>query len=195
MIRSETLLAVALVAVCGCAGADDPQAGTKKGWPLNNVRSMPSEIGVISGTKFLCGGVPCQLLGVKESADPAIRAQAEKFTRAWFKSIGNYIMIYNAGHPLVADDGTCVVWVRGYDSYLSCLSEELVRAGLAEFDDARWAEYGFMAQAKEGEVVEDWRGELRKAREGHQRGEALRVLFDWPPKPVGPAGPAGPSPP
>ena len=75
-----------------------------------------------------------------------------------------------------------VVWVRGYDTYLSCLSEELVRAGLVELDASRWPDYTFTVPTKEGVAVEDWRGILRKAKEGHERGEKLRVLFDWPPE-------------
>jgi hypothetical protein len=35
---------------------------------------------------------------------------------------------------------------------------------------------------KGGEEREDWLGILRKAREGHERGEKLRVSFEWPPK-------------
>ena len=80
----------------------------------------------------------------------------------------------------MAEDGTAVVWIRGYDTYLSCLSEELVRVGLAEVDDSRWADYTFTVPKKDGDAVEDWLGILRKAKEGHERGEKPHVLFDWP---------------
>jgi hypothetical protein len=96
---------------------------------------MPAKITVLSGTTFRSGGVPCQLLGVKEADDPAIQKRAKEFTKTWFKSIGNYIGVYNSSNPLVTKDGTAVVWICGYDFYLSCLSEELVRAGLAKVDD------------------------------------------------------------
>jgi hypothetical protein len=65
--------------------------------------------------------------------------------------------------------------------YLSCLSEELVRAGLVEIDD-QWPDYTFTVPTKEGEELEDWRGILKKAKEGHARGEKPRTLFEWPPK-------------
>lgn len=99
----------------------------------------------------------------------------------WFKSIGNLMAAYNHTNPLTAADGTPVVWIRGYDSSLSCLSEELARAGLVEVND-QWPDYTFTVPTKEGQEVEDWRGILRQAREGHARGEKPRVLFEWPPK-------------
>jgi hypothetical protein len=143
---------------------------------------MPAEITMVSSTTFRCGGVQCQLLGVKEADDPAVQKRAEAFAKAWFKSIGNYIAVYNDSNPLVAEDGTAIVWIRGYDLYLSCLSEELIRAGLAKLDDSSWKDYTFTVPTKESEKQEDWQGILRKAKEGHDRGEKLRVLFEWPPR-------------
>jgi hypothetical protein len=43
-------------------------------------------------------------------------------------------------------------------------------------------DYSFTVPTKVGDAVEDWRGILRKAKEGHSRGEKPRVLFEWPPK-------------
>jgi hypothetical protein len=182
MSRSTALVALAIVATGACAGDDRAPTAGKKDWPLSRVRTTPAEITVLGGTTFRCAGVPCQLLGVKESADPAIRAQAGQFPRTWFKSVGNYITIYNDSNPLVAEEGTAVVWVCGFDTTRSCLSEELVRAGLVEIDDARWVDYTFTVPRKAADTVEDWRGILRKAKQGHERGEKPRVLFDWPPK-------------
>ncbi|WP_406699858.1 hypothetical protein V5E97_13515 [Singulisphaera sp. Ch08] len=179
MFRSLTLVAVTICAVSGCRESDRSQVAGKEDRPLAAL-PMPAEITVLSGTTFRCGNVPCQLLGVKESADPAVRERAERFTRLWFKSVGNYIGIYNSSNPLMAKDGTSVVWIRGYDTYLSCLSEELVRVGLAEVDGSLWADYTFTVPRKDGEAVEDWLGILRKAKEGHERGEKPHVLFDWP---------------
>jgi len=136
---------------------------------VQNVNSRADDITVLSGTTFNWGAVRCQLLGVKESDDPAIRKRADEFTRAWFKSIGNLMAAYNHSNPLIAADGSPVVWIRGYDSSLSCLSEELVGMGLAEIDD-QWPDYTFTVPTKEGEKVEDWRGILRKAKEGHALG-------------------------
>jgi hypothetical protein len=74
-----------------------------------------------------------------------------------------------------------IVWIRGYDCYLFCLSEELIRAGLVEIDDVSWQGYTFMVPTKAGKGIADWRGILRDAKEGHARGEKLRVPFAWPP--------------
>jgi hypothetical protein len=62
------------------------------------------------------------------------------------------------------------------------LNEELVRAGLVEIDEEHWDDYTFTVPTKAGEEQEDWKGILRKAKEGHKRGEKLRALFEWPPK-------------
>ena len=137
--RSIAILLGILAACCGCADWHHAPASGKNKWPLTHVRTQPAdEITVVSGTTFRCCGIPCQLLGVKESDDPAVRKQAEIFTKAWFTSIGNCIGFYNESNPLMTKDGTAVVWVRGYDTYLSCLSEELVRAGLVEIDESQW---------------------------------------------------------
>jgi hypothetical protein len=184
LIRSRTFLFIAICAMSGCSRGIGPvSAGkTHKPSPFQEVNSRPEDITVLSGTTFRWGQVNCQLLGVKEKDDPADRKQAEEFTRAWFKSIGKLIAVYNETNPLVTDDGTAIVWIRGYDCYLSCLSEELVRAGLVEIDDSPWENYTYTVPTKPGEEFEDWRGILRKAKEGHKQGEKLRVLFEWPPK-------------
>ncbi|HJZ94234.1 MAG TPA: hypothetical protein VKE40_25440 [Gemmataceae bacterium] len=169
MARSIIYVGVAICAVVGCSTRNDSGVTGKRDWPLRNVGKKPADISVLSGTTFLCGGVPCRLLGVKESANPSVRERAVSFTKDWFKSVGNYIGIYNDSNPLVAEDGTAVVWVRGYDSHLSCLSEELVRAQLVDVDDALWADYTFTVPMKDGDAVEDWRGILRKANEAHEQ--------------------------
>jgi len=180
MIRLSFLGIVAIAAVGGCGGAPYSSASSKKVWPLSGVQTLPAQITAISGTTFRCGGVRCQLLGVQESNDAAIRAQADKFTRAWFKDIGNCIGIYNGSNPLVAEDGTAVVWVCGYYADFPCLSAELVRAGFVEIDAARWPDYTFTVDTKGATKVEDWREVLREAKKGHDNGEKPRVLFDWP---------------
>jgi hypothetical protein len=180
--RRVVLLVVALGACCGCNEAARSPAARKKDWPLSNVGTMPAEITVVSGTTFRCGSVPCQLLGVKEADAPATREQADEFTRLWFKSVGNYIGIYNDSNPLLDEDGTAIVWIRGYDSSLSCLSEELVRAGLVVIDEPKWKDYTFTVPTKAGETQEEWQDILRKAKERHERGERPHVLFEWPPK-------------
>jgi hypothetical protein len=108
-----------------------------------------------------------------------MRQLAEKFSRAWFASVGNYIGIYNDSNPLLDNDGTAVVWIRGYDCFLSCLNEELVRAGLAEPEN-RPTDYVFTEPTKSGNEVEDWKSVLSKAKEGYRKGEELQVLFKWP---------------
>jgi hypothetical protein len=116
----------------------------------------PPNVTVQTATTFSYGAIPCRLLGVRDSADAAVRARALVFTRNWFKTIGNYVGFYNESNPLVARGGTCIVWVRGYDSQLSCLNEELVRAGLVEVDVATWRGYTFTEPAKSEDFVEDW---------------------------------------
>lgn len=189
--RPTALGLVLLFALSGCegggastsSGTHAPRSDTKT-WLLSNVQTSPAEISVTSATKFTCGGVLCRLLGVKESADAARRVSAEEFTRSWFKSVGNHIGIYNESNPLVDDEGTAVVWIRGYDMSLSGLSEQLFRMGLVELDTGHWEDYTFKVPAKAptGEELEDWRGILRKAEGGYAHGEKPRVLFDWPPK-------------
>jgi hypothetical protein len=179
MFRSA-ILVVVTICVVGCHESNESIVTSKKVSPFKSAKTMPAEITVFSGTTFRCGNVPCQLLGVKEAADPAVREEADRFTRLWFKSVGNYVGIYNDSNPLQAEDGTAVVWIRGYDNALSCLSEELVRAGLAEVDDSRWAKYTFTVPTKGDDVKEDWLGILRKAKEKHERGEKPHVLFDRP---------------
>ena len=166
--RSLAILVVILCACCGCNEHAGSPATRKKEWPLSIVNTMPAEIKVLSSTTFRCGGVPCRLLGVKEADNPTIRKQAEEFTKAWFKSIGNYIGIYNDSYPLQADDGTAIVWILGYDCYQSCLSEELVRAGLVEIDESSWKDYTFTVPTKSGQTQEDWQGILGKAKEGNK---------------------------
>jgi hypothetical protein len=100
------------------------------------------------------------------------RKQAEAFTKAWLKSIGNYFDVYNTSNPLVAKDGTPGVWIRGADSFHSCLSEELVRAGLVKVDELSWKGYIFTVPTKAGDEQEDWRGILRRAEEGYKKRES-----------------------
>ena len=78
----------------GTLRAEDPT------WPLKGVSLSPAKVEVLTGTTFKISDVECQLLGVKESCDAKVREQAKKFTTLWFKSIGNYIGIYNSDSPL-----------------------------------------------------------------------------------------------
>ena len=55
-------------------------------------------------------------------------------------------------------------------------------AGLAEVDEAGWKDYAFVVPGKARDYSEDWQDKLRKAREGHKRGEKPRVVFEWPNK-------------
>ncbi len=181
-VRLSTLVTLVLCAVPGCARDKGFPASIKQASPLEGVETSPADIAVLSGTTFRCGEVPCRLLGVKEAGDTVVRALSLRFTQEWFKSIGNYIGIYNNTNPLVTKDGTSIVWIRGYSSSLSCLSEELVRAGLVDIDDCSWEHYTFTVPVKAGDAIEDWRGILRKAKEAHDRGEPPHVRFDWPPK-------------
>jgi hypothetical protein len=162
--RSSMVGCLVLIATGCCANEQPSRAKT---WPLDGVITQPAQIEVLSGTRFRCSGIECQLLGVAESKDPKVRQKALELVQQWFKDVGNYIGIYNSDHPLRAENGTCVVWVRGYDSSLSCLNIVLVRAGLVDVDVSRWKDYAFTEPAKSGNVWIDWQGKLKKA-EGEQ---------------------------
>lgn len=166
------------LAMLGCGNSDSSFPKSDPSFP--NPGPTQSEIKVLSATTFLFHGQKCQLLGISESDDPKVREEALYFTTTWFEEIGNYIGVYNASNPLRLKDGTCVVWVRGYDTYLSCLNVELVRAGLVNIDDKQWETYSFTEPTMEGEAVANWRGDLDEAKRGHERGEKPKVLFDWP---------------
>lgn len=103
-----------------------------------------------------------------------------EFVTRYFARIGNYIGIYNDSNPLRAQDGTCIVWLRGMDSHMSCLNEELVRVGLVQIDTAPWQSYTFTEPAKSGDYIANWQHDLADAKASGERGEKPRVLFDWP---------------
>jgi hypothetical protein len=187
-----TLSVLAVALGCGCTG--ERPAPPKTGWPLDHQITMPARIRVLSGTTFLSSGVRCQLLGVREADDPARREQALAFTRAWFRSVGNYIGFYNDYNPLVLADGTCIIWVRGYDSTLSCLNIELVRAGLVDVDVASWRDYDFKEEGKGDPVASEWKEKLQEAKEGHHKGEKPRAHFPWPVPPGRPRKSSEPPP-
>jgi hypothetical protein len=149
-------------------------------WPLKDVPRAPAKVEVLSGTPFKCSGVRCQLLGVKESTDPKVRERAKRFTTLWFKSVGHYIGFYNEGSPLQLQDGTCVVWLRGYDATLSCLSEQLTLAGLVEIDTEPHKGYTFEVPTKVSSRREAWEAILRKAEQDRAKGTGPDVSFKWP---------------
>jgi hypothetical protein len=181
--RSLIVLLAAINVSYGCSPSDPASDSEKKDWPLKNIRvGLNNTIVVTSGTTFRYEGVRCRLLGVKEAEDPSIQEQARAFAEAWFKSVGNCIGAYNDTNPLVADDGAAVVWILGDEVNRACLNEELVRAGLVDLDDSTYGDYTFTTETREGVIKKDWQGILRRAKEGYQRGEKPRILFDWPPK-------------
>src|SRR5262249_11811247 len=154
MCRRYSTLAVLLLVGSMCPV--DWLCAAEPTWPLKDVPRSPAKVEVLSGITFKCFGVECQLLGVKESSDPKVREQAKRFTTLWFKSVGNHIGFYNEDRPLQLKDGTCVVWLRGYDSTLSCLNEQLVRAGLVEIDTEPHKGYTFEVPTKESSRKGEW---------------------------------------
>ena len=158
-----------------------PSAKTEEqSWSLDDVKTSPADIQIVSGTTFVCSGVHCRLLGVAESSNPAVREKALEFARRWFKSIGNHIDFSNSDQLLQLEDGTCLVWLRGHDCFLSYLNVELVRAGLVEVEYSKQKDYTFIVPTKGDDVQEDWQSLLESAKEGSRRDEKLRVLFKWP---------------
>ncbi|QDT75735.1 hypothetical protein [Lacipirellula limnantheis] len=171
-----TVISVSLVIACGCTKAV-PEAAA----PAWKIRSGDThkDVRVTSGTTFQCDGMKCRLLGVKDSADPKIREQAELFTRAWFGTTGDYFGVYNDSNPLM-NEGTAVVWIYGTALHLTCLSEQLVRAGLVEPDVDSYPNYSFTVEDKEdGESIEDWREIIREA--SRKKAEPMQLPFAWPP--------------
>ena len=195
--HGKTLASILLVAIAGCNSESQstqgagrapsvPAASTiyqapGRSWPLTSVSTMPAQIKIESATVLYCNGIRCQLLGVTEPEGPDLRNQALDFCRRWFDRIGNYIGIYNDSNPLQKEDGTCIVWIRGYDTHMSCLSAELVRAGLVNVDYVSLADYNFMVLGKPKDYQETWREQLDEAADDHRKGVKPRVLFDWPP--------------
>jgi hypothetical protein len=108
-----------------------------------------------------------------------VREQARIFAERWFRSVGNCIGVYNSSSPIRLKDGTCLVWIRGYDSHLSCLNLELVRAGLAKVDYTEQNAYTFLTVGKPDDYPEDWQRNLREAEQDHRNGMKPKVLFDW----------------
>lgn len=178
MYRRYSALAVLLLGWSACPlgslRAEEPT------WPLKDVTLSPAKVEVLSGTTFKFSGIQCQLLGVKESGDPKVREQAKRFTTLWFKSIGNYFGIYNSDSPLQLKDRTCVVWLLGYDSTMSCLSEQLVRAGLVEVDTESQKGYTFEVPTKASSRKEEWEKILQKAEKDRSKGVGPTVSFKWP---------------
>ena len=172
--RRIVVASLLLLAVAGCT--PEPQ------WPLSNTPTLPAEIKVESATIFYCNNVRCQLLGVTEPDDAELRKQALDFSRRWFKRIGNHFAIANRNSPLKNEDGTCVVWIRGEDTYNSCLSAELVRAGLVNVNYSSLPDYNFIIRGKAEVYQSTWRQQLNEAAHDYKKGVKPKVLFDWPPK-------------
>jgi hypothetical protein len=184
-ILAIATLVCGLALPSGCHTPATPKSATQTAytagqWPLQGVQTQPAAIEVESATRFTCSGIRCQLLGVRESSDPAVRAKATQFAKRWFDSVGDDIVFYNESNPLVARDGTCIVWVCGIASYVSCLNEELVQAGLVEIETAPWQWYSFNEPARSGEHIPKWQRDLAEAKATGKRGGKRRVLFDWP---------------
>ena len=116
---------------------------------------------------------------MKEDDDPKVRVKAKMVAEQWFKSTGNIIGVYNASNPIRLKDGTCLVWVRCYDTYMSCLNLELVRAGLAIVEFSEQKDYTFLTVGKDQDYPEEWQREIDEAEKDHRNGVKPKVLFDW----------------
>jgi len=159
MNRNFLLTVVALLVLTGLGcqaqvpthGHTSPHRGP---WALDRFSSIPAdEVTVDSGVTFHWKEIPCQLLGVRESADASKRQQAVEFSKRWFQNIHyKHLSFYNGSSPLTTEDGACVVWLYGdiYPHGTSTLNTEVVRAGLVELDKARWADYSLHCAVDEG---------------------------------------------
>jgi hypothetical protein len=131
-----------------------------------------------SATLFNCGGMKCQLLGLRESADPSKRVAASEFARKWFRSTNNEVSIANNSHPLVTKKNVNVVWVQGFDGRLGSLNSDLAATGLVDIDDSQYSSYTFSTERKLGPENFDWKHELRRAKEAHAKG-IKPIAFEW----------------
>lgn len=142
-------------------------------WPLSAVefRNETPLVVIVGATTFLYGDVPCQLLGVTESADPEVRKRALAFARQWFEKRPYSFYVKNRDNPLVRDNGVCVVWPTTWSderpTSQHSLVLELVRAGLVEVDALTDWDYQFTvlkhSDDRSGEVSWrqwNWRFEL-----------------------------------
>jgi hypothetical protein len=60
--------------------------------PFPAVPAMqPAHITILSGTTLLISGKRCKLLGIEDSADPAVQRTALDFATTWLKSTENYV--------------------------------------------------------------------------------------------------------
>jgi hypothetical protein len=125
----------------------------------------PAKVEVLTGTTFLCNGIKCQLLGVRDAHDVVTQAKAAQFCRDWFDKSGGYITFENANYPLEDTEGVPTVWAAVYDSRRSSLNVALVEAGLVEIDVVRWSEYSFsLPRMGGGQILIDWPSILKDAR-------------------------------
>jgi uncharacterized protein (TIGR03067 family) len=174
LLRKLIVLAVALVVSNGCGQPPSFSPSTKAAPPFEKISFRRGEVAVDSGSSLRASGLRCQLLGLKDSADPKSRDKAVTFIQHWFESIAS-VSIVNKNEPLLTEDGSPVVWLEGKQNAQlfesSCLNEELVRAGLADVDEASWKDYTFtVPRAKHGRRTEDWKEILNDAREVHRHG-------------------------
>ena len=80
---------------------------------------------VLSGTEFLCGGVKCRLLGVRESADPAIRAKAKAFLQDELKdNVKSMYSCYGGNAPW--STGQSVEWWQVHDKTIPLAADTIV---------------------------------------------------------------------
>jgi uncharacterized protein (TIGR03067 family) len=173
-LQKSIVLAVALVVSNGCGPRPSFSPSTKAASPFEKISFRRGEVAVDSGSSLRVSGQRCQLLGLKESADPELRDKAVTFIQHWFESVAS-VSIANENEPLLTEDGSPVVWLEGLQNGLliasSCLNEELVRAGLADVDEAIWKDYTFtVPRAKHGRRTEDWKEILNDAREARAHG-------------------------
>ena len=72
------------------------------------------------------------------------------------------------------------MWLLGYDSTMSCLSEQLVRAGLVEVDTESQKGYTFEVPTKASSRKEEWAKRLQQAEKDRAKGVGPEVTFKWP---------------
>jgi hypothetical protein len=162
------------VGFCGCDGASkyastSLSSNQEGSWPVDYIRLQNAEITVHSGTSFECFGVPCVLLGVKDSDDPDKRKAAERFTQEWFKKHENQIAVLNDRNPLMKNQN-CVCWVAGVFGTWPYLNHDLVRAGLVDLDLTDEGYTFEVVKKSDPDPLFHWQDVLLKAKKESQSG-------------------------
>ena len=149
------------IPACTSNSNDSPKGKTDATWPIaklsNGGFESPRLTIVVTGpTRFLCNGIKCRLLGLKDPGDIDQQKEAMLISRRWMEDCDSRIMFLNSDDPLVID-GECIVWVRQNGGLSEDLNVLLLERRLVDLDIEKYSAYVMTERAKDGsEVIVDW---------------------------------------